>query len=436
MWSSGFPVFVRGEGCYVWDSDGGRHLDGLAGLYCSNIGHGRSDLAAVAAKQMETLAFSPTWGAAHPPVIEAAELVAELAPPGLEQVFFVGSGSEAVEAALKLARSFHLANGEPKRVVTIAREWAYHGTTLGSLAATGIPAFREPYLPLLGDFVRHVPNTLGAPLDGSVPASELDCVREIERAVMEAGPETVSCIIAEPVQNGRGALVPPPGYWDELRHLCDRHGILLIADEVINAFGRLGTWFGSTRVGGDPDIITFAKGVTSAYSPLGGLVARRRVMDTIFESSLAGFAHGATFGGHPVSTAVAVANLTALRDEQVLDNVGRLEPRLRSGLDDIADRHDCVGDVRGTGFFYALEFVRSRRDGRPLAADEVAQVLGGGLLLSWIREAKLLIRPDDRGGVMIMVSPPLVADEDVIDDLLGRVDQICDRFQTWIGGRP
>ena len=428
----GLLVIERGEGCYVWDTAGNKYLDALAGLFCTNIGHGRSDLTAAAAKQMDRLAFYPNWGFAHPSAIEAASMIADHAPSDVDRVFFVNSGSEAVESALKFARCYHLANGDEDRHKVVAREWAYHGTTLGALALTGIPSFRDPYLPMLSGNVLRVPNTLGCTSEPGRAAGEMDCVTAVEEAILEAGPETVAMVIAEPVQNGRGALVPPEGYWQELRRICDAYGVLLCADEVINSFGRLGHWFGSERFGAEPDMITFAKGVTSAYQPLGGLAVRGPLVERLWDSPLAMFLHGSTFGGHPVATAVAVANMTALRDEDVLAGVLRNEHRLNGGLRSLMDAHACVKDVRGTGYFYSVELMRDRTSGLDLTEAEVAELLPGGLLDHWVRAAGVLVRPDGRGAVMLTVSPPLVAGAAVIDDLLSRVDQVLDRLGGWL----
>ncbi len=424
-------VIDRGEGCYVADTEGNEYLDGLSGLFCTNLGHGRSDLTAVAAKQMDKLAFSPNWSCAHPSSIEASSLIASVAPADLNRVFFVNSGSEAVESALKFARCYHLANGAPNRQKVIARRWAYHGTTLGALAVTGIPNFRDPYEPILGGFVRHVDNTLGCSGHRG-PASELPCVAAVEQAILAEGPETVAMVIAEPVQNGRGALVPPDGYWQELRRICDTHGVLLCADEVINSFGRLGHWFGSERYGVVPDMITFAKGVTSAYVPLGGLIVRDPLVDRVWDSPSAMFVHGATFGGHPVATAVAVANMTAMRDEKVFDGVLANEERLIGGLRALMASHNCVSDVRGAGYFCAVELMRDRAAGIRLTDSEFAELLPGGVLERFVREARVLVRPDSRGAAMLAVAPPLVADAAVIDDLLTRVDQVLDRVGGWL----
>ena len=425
-------VIDRGEGCYVWDTEGTQYLDALAGLFCTNLGHGRSDLTAAAAKQMDKLAFFPNWGFAHPSSIEAASMIAAVAPADLDRVFFVSSGSEAVESALKFARCYHLANGDEGRHKVVARRWSYHGTTLGALALTGIPNLRDPYLPMLADNVLRVPNTLGCTGEPGGAARELTCVRAVEAAIIAAGPDTVAMVIAEPVQNGRGALVPPDGYWQELRRICDAYGVLLCADEVINSFGRLGHWFGSERFGAEPDMITFAKGVTSAYQPLGGLVVRGPLLERVWDSPVAMFVHGSTFGGHPVATAVAVANMSAMRDEDVFAGVLRNEDYLGNGLRELMEAYACVKDVRGTGYFYSVELMHDRASAVDFTEAEVSELIPGGVLDRLVREARVLVRPDGRGAVMLSVSPPLVADASVIDDLLSRLDQVLDRLSGWL----
>lgn len=431
-WRQETPIMVSGQGCYVQDDKGNDYLDGLAGLFCSNIGHGRQDLAAAAGKQAEKLAFFPNWGFATPPTIEAAALIAELAPgDDLSEVFFVSTGSEAVESAVKFARNYHVARGEESRYKVIARDWAYHGTTLGALSVTGIPKFRKQFLPMLWDGVRHVPNTLdGAGPEGSAVA-DWPCVTVIEQTIIEEGPESVAMVIAEPVQNGRGAVVPPEGYWQELRRICDKYGVLLCADEVISGFGRMGYWFASERFDIQPDMITFAKGVTSAYQPLGGVVIKRSLVEETWDSELAMFNHGSTFGGHPVACAVAVANITALRDEGVLDNVNNNEAYFQEHLTALVDRFDILKEWRGCGYFYAVEFVESREHGQELSEEDCA-ALQGGVLAGFVRDSKLLIRPDDRGATMLVLSPPLVADRAVLDDLMERMFQILERTEAWL----
>ena len=428
-----FPVFVRGEGCYLYDDRGRRVLDGLAGLFCVNIGHGRSDIAAAATKQMESLAYWTNWSAAHPAAAEAAEMIAGLAPGDLDVVFFVNSGSEAVESAVKFARQYHRGQGQPQRTKVIARDMAYHGTTLGALAVTGIPAFKEPFGPLMPG-VRHFPNTLGESVPDGGSAADLPSVQALVSIIEEEGPDTVAAVFAEPVQNSRGALVPPEGYWQELRSVCDRYGILLVADEVICGYGRLGEWFGSAKYDVVPDLITFAKGATSGYAPLGGVLLRRGLVDQVMDSPHADtFTHGATWGGHPVSTAVAAANLTALHHEDVLGNVRRLEPRFQAGLERLCDTHPTMAEWRGTGYFYAIELTGDSGTGRPLSDDQ-SRALVREVMPQAMRSAGLVTRPDDRGATMLMLSPPLVADADVLDDLLSCVDQVLDAADRYVAG--
>ncbi len=421
--ASDLPVIDYGVGCYVYDTDGTEYLDGLAGLFCTNLGHGRSDLTAAACKQMDRLAFSPTWGTAHPSAARAAEMIARRFPGDLDEVFFVSSGSEAVESAIKFARAYHVSRGDTERYKVIARDWAYHGTTLGALSVTGIPKFRKHFEPLLWDGVRHVRNTYGDSVPDGTPPSELESIKAMEAMILAEGPETIAMISAEPVQNGRGALVPPTGYWQELRKLADKYGILLHADEVINAFGRLGHWTGSERLDVVPDMITFAKGVTSAYQPLGGVAIRRPLVEALWESELGSYMHGSTFGGHPVATAVACATIGALENEHVLDNVLTNEQPLRDRLDALLDAHHCVKEVRGTGYFYAIELMADRRTGRELDDAQIAS-LQGGMLNKFVHAARVLVRPDDRGATMLTISPPLIADATVLDDLAARVDDV------------
>ena len=420
-------VMDRGEGCYVWDEDGNKYLDGLAGLFCTNLGHGRADLAAVASKQMERMAFYPNWGTTHEPVSKAAALIAAAAPGDLNDTFFVSSGSEAVESALKFARNYHVARGDYARYKVISREWSYHGTTVAALAVTGVPKFRKHYLPMMWDGVRHVRNTLGDTPDA------LESARAVEETILAEGPETVAMVIAEPVQNGRGCLVPPDGYWQELRRICDRYGVLLCADEVICSFGRLGHFFGSERFGVVPDMITFAKGVTSAYLPLGGVVVRRPLLEEIWESEVGLYNHGSTFGGHPVATAVATANIQAMHDEQIMAHVRANEASMRAGFEKLVDAHNIVREVRGTGYFYALELMQDRANGIDLSEGD-ALSLQQGVLARMVRDAGLLIRPDDRGATMLVFSPPLVADQAVIDDMHHRADQVLTRAAAWLAG--
>lgn len=429
------PILRSGSGVWVEDIEGRRYLDGLSGLFCSNLGHGRADLVAAATEQMQRMAFFPTWGAAHEVGLQLAHEITSRAPGTLSSAFFVNSGSEAVESAVKLARTYHLASGEPSRVKVISREFSYHGTTLGSLAVTAVPRFREPFLPLLGDFVRTAPNTLrSSPAPGGGPG-DLSGADAVEQLILAEGPETVAMVIAEPVQNGGGAIVPPQGYWQRLREICDRYGVLLCADEVITGFGRLGHWFGSEKFDVAPDLLTFAKGVTSAYVPMGGVLARTGIVERIGDSPLGWFAHGSTFGAHPVAAAVSLATIDAMEKEHLLDGVRQRAPRLLAGLQQIAAGSTVVKEVRGTGYFYALEMMADRDSGRELSPEQRAGLLGG-VVLRALRAAGVLLRPDDRGPVSIVVSPPLVIQDAEIDELLDRLSQVVATVQEWIVAHP
>lgn len=428
--SAEFPVFESGEGCYLTDVDGKRYLDGLAGLFCVNMGHGRTDIADAGAKQIHQLAYATNWGAAHEPAIDAAEIIAELAPGDLGSTFFVNSGSEAVETAIKFARQYHRSQGQPQRTKFISRSMAYHGVTMGALSLTQLPKIKEPFEPML-DGVRCVPNTLGYVGDCG-PAEDLDVVKAIEQAIQEEGPETIAAVFAEPVQNGRGALVPPDGYWQALRAMCDKYGILLVSDEVICSFGRLGHWFGEGLTGVVPDLVTFAKGSTSGYAPLGGMIARTSLVEALYSSDKGGvFTHGATWGGHPVATAVAHANIKAMRDEDVPGNVRRRGPQLRADLNKLKEAHRSVKDIRGTGFFYAIELMADRGSGRDLTNEESMKVLREVLPKAFHRTG-VILRGDDRGATMIMVSPPLVAGDAELGHLMHGIDGMLEDVEAAI----
>jgi adenosylmethionine-8-amino-7-oxononanoate aminotransferase len=401
------PVIVRGEGPYVFDQHGKRYLDGLSGLFVSQAGHGRTELAEAAAKQASQLAYFPVWSYAHPNAIELAERLSALAPGDLNRVFFTTSGSEAVESALKLARSYFRETGEPSRFKMISREIAYHGTTLGALSVTGLADIKHPFEPLVPGSVR-VPNTnfYRAPYfqDSAERFGEW-AADEIERAILREGPSSVAAVFLEPVQNSGGCFPPPPGYFERVRAICDRYGVLLVSDEVICAFGRLGHYFGSARYGYQPDIITFAKGVTSGYSPMGGMLVSDRLMEP-YTSGQTTFLHGATFAGHPVSAAVALANLDLFEKEDLLGNVRANEGLFRSSLESLLDL-PIVGDVRGDGYFYGIELVKDKATKETFDSEESERLLRG-FLSGALYDAGLICRADDRGDPVIQLAPPLV----------------------------
>jgi adenosylmethionine-8-amino-7-oxononanoate aminotransferase len=401
------PVIVRGEGQYVYDQKGKRYLDGLAGLFVSQIGHGRKEVAEAGARQAAELAYFPLWSYAHPRAVELAERLAGLAPGDLNRVFFTTSGSEAVESAWKLAKQYFKTIGEPGRYKVLSREIAYHGTSMGALAITGLPSIKEPFEPLPPGGVR-IPNTnfYRAPrfVSEDLTAFGLWAADEIERAIVREGPESVAAVFLEPVQNSGGCFPPPPGYFARVREICDQYGVLLVSDEVICAFGRLGHYFGSQRYGYQPDIITFAKGVTSGYAPLGGMLVRDKLMEPFAEGS-ATFLHGVTFAGHPVSCAVALANLDVFEKENLLDNVRSNEATFRATLEQLLDL-PIVGDVRGDGYFYGIELVKDKATRETFSDDESERLLRG-FLSQALFDAGLVCRADDRGDPVIQLAPPL-----------------------------
>jgi len=423
------PVIVRGEGCYVYDEHGKRYLDGLSALYCVNIGHGRSELAEAAAAQINELAFYTNWSYAHPPSIELATRIAGLAPGNLNRVFFTSGGSEAVESAWKLAKAYHHAKGDHNRHKLIARNLAYHGTSMGALSATGLQPLRTPFEPLTPGAI-HVANTNS--YRWTEDRDPLWAADAIEEAIEFAGSETVAAVILEPVQNGGGCFVPQDGYFQRVREICDRHGVLLISDEVICSWGRLGHWFGCERYDYMPDMITTAKGVSSAYAPLGAVIAGDHVAEPFLEGSKA-FNHGFTFGGHPVSCAIAMANIDVMQREELCANVRANEGPFREMLEGLRDL-PIVGDVRGAGYFQAIELVTDKDTKETFDGEESEQLLRGYLSGELYRRG-LICRTDDRGDPIVQLSPPLIAGEEQfaeIEAILRPVlSEASDRMQQW-----
>jgi len=406
------PIIVRGEGCHVYDAHGRRYLDGLSALFCVNAGHGREELGEAAAAQVRELGFFQAWAHAHPPVIELAERVAALAPGDLNRVFFTSGGSEAVESALKLARAFHRARGDAQRTKVIARRYAYHGTSLGALGATGIPQFRTQFEPLAPGGC-HVPNTNA--YRRAAEEDPLSCADAIEERILFEGPDTVAAVLLEPVQNAGGCLTPPPGYFQRVREICDRHGVLLISDEVICSWGRLGEYFGCQRYGYQPDMITTAKGLTSAYAPMGAVIASDRLAEP-FLADGAMFAHGFTFGGHPLCAAVALANLDIFEREDLCGQVRAREGELREALERLYDI-PAVGDVRGDGFFYAIELVADQETKARFPAARVKEIVA--TLPGELLARGLLTRVDDRAGdPLVLLCPPLIAGPEEYEEIL------------------
>jgi adenosylmethionine-8-amino-7-oxononanoate aminotransferase len=415
------PTIVRGDGVHIWDSHGNKCIDGLAGLFVVQAGHGRTELAEAAAKQAAELAFFPLWSYAHPGAIDLAERVAGYAPGDLNRVFFTTGGGEAVESAWKLAKQYFKLTGKPTKHKVISRAIAYHGTPQGALSITGLPGMKAPFEPLVPSTFR-VPNTnfYRAPEQFQTGAEDDEykfgqwAADRIAEAIEFEGPDTVAAVFLEPVQNSGGCFPPPPGYFERVREICDQYDVLLVSDEVICAFGRLGSMFAAERYGYQPDIITCAKGLTSGYSPLGAMVATDRLFEP-FSKGDTSFAHGYTFGGHPVSTAVAMANLDIFEREQLNEHVRETEGDFRATLEKLHDL-PIVGDIRGDGYFYGIELVKDQKTKETFDDDECERLLRG-FLSGALFEAGLYCRADDRGDPVIQLAPPLVADQAIFDEI-------------------
>ena len=435
------PIIVRGEGCYLEDSKGKRYLDALAGLFAVNIGYSFGDEVGQAAHdQMKELPFYTNWSYAHPRAIELAAEVAELAPGDLNRVFFCSGGSEAVESAWKLARQHYAARGDSRaermvpgarieeqpaherRWKAVSRQIAYHGTTMGALSINGIPALRTPFEPLVPE-VAHVRNTnrYHRPTEETEEEFTAMLLEDLEQAIEGLGPDTVALVIMEPVQNAGGAFTPPAGYWRGVREICDRYDILLCADEVITGFGRLGHWFGSERYDIRPDLITMAKGLSSAYAAIGGVIATDRVMEPFMQGSSM-YSHGITFGGHPVMAAIALKNIEIMKRESIVKHVKEQEDAFRDTLAQLLEL-PIAGDLRGTGFFYALELVKDKET-RETFTDEECEWLLRGFLSPRLFEAGLICRADDRGDPVIQISPPLVAGQEEFDKIASILGEV------------
>jgi adenosylmethionine-8-amino-7-oxononanoate aminotransferase len=410
------PVIVRGEGPYVWDSRGRRYLDGLSGLFVVQAGHGRHELAEAAGKQAGELGYFPLWGYAHPAAIELAERLAAYAPGDVNRVFFTTGGSEAVESAWKLARQYFRVTGQPLRSKVLSRQLAYHGTTMGALSITGLAAIKAPFEPLVPGSVRVANTNFYRAVEHAddVEAFGRWAADDIEQRIVMEGPETVAAVFLEPVQNSGGCFPPPPGYFARVREICDRYGVLLVSDEVICAFGRLGHMFAAERYGYQPDIITVAKGMTSGYAPIGAMLASDRLIEPFLQGTRS-FAHGITFAGHPVSSAVALANLDVFEREDLNGHVRENEEAFRATLERLSDL-PIVGEVRGAGYFYGIELVKDKATKLTFDDDESERLLRG-FLSPRLFDAGLVCRADDRGDPVVQLAPPLICAQEHFDEM-------------------
>ncbi|MFE7722009.1 aspartate aminotransferase family protein [Nocardia rhizosphaerihabitans] len=409
------PVIVRGEGAYVYDDQGRRYLDGLAGLFAVQVGHGREELAAAAAEQTRQLAYFPLWGYATPPALALAERLAAAAPGDINRVFFTVSGGESVETAWKLIRQYFKLTGKPTKHKVISRAMAYHGTSMGALSITGIPGAKADFEPLVPSTQR-VPNTnfyRATEHADDYEAYGRWAADRIEEAILFEGPETVAAVFLEPVQNTGGCFVPPPGYFQRVREICNRHDVLLVSDEVICAFGRLGYAFGADKYGYQPDIITTAKGLTSGYAPLGAVLASDKIFEPFNKGAT--FMHGSTYGGHPVSCAVAMANLDLIESEGIYQHVRDNEAAFRTTLERLYDL-PIVGEVRGAGFFWAVELVKDRETKEKFTDADAHRILKGHVSEA-LFEAGLHCRADDRAEPVIQLAPPLICGQQQFDEM-------------------
>ncbi|MDJ0334694.1 aspartate aminotransferase family protein [Salinibacterium sp. G-O1] len=427
----GVPIITKGEGHHIWDSKGKKYIDGLSGLFVVNAGHGRKRLAEVAAKQAEELAFFPIWSYAHPNAIELADRLADYAPGDLNRVFFSTGGGEAVETAFKLAKYYWKLQGRPTKHKVISRAVAYHGTPQGALAITGIPAMKEMFEPIVPGGFR-VPNTnfyraeeMGFVASAAATDVEAEfgvwAANRIEEMILFEGPETVAAVFLEPVQNSGGCFPPPPGYFQRVREICDQYDVLLVSDEVICAFGRIGHMFACDEYGYVPDMITCAKGMTSGYSPIGATIISDRIYEP-FKHGTTAFYHGYTFGGHPVSSAVALANLDIFEEEKLNEHVRENSPIFRKTLEKLLDL-PIVGNVRGAGYFFGIELVKDKATKTTFDDDEAERLLRG-FLSKALYDAGLYCRADDRGDPVIQLAPPLTigpAEFDEIEAILRSV---------------
>ena len=422
------PIITRGEGAYLWDQHDNRKLDALSGLFTVQVGYGRREIAQAGAEQAETMNYFPIWSYGHPPAIELAGKLAELAPGDLSRVFFTTGGSEAVESAWKLIRQYFRAIGQGHRYKVIARKTSYHGTTFGALAITGVPALRAPFEPLMpgGTHVRNT-NRYRDPLGKDESAFMDACASAIEEAILFESPETVAAVFLEPVQNAGGCFTPPEGYFQKVREICDKYGVLLVSDEVICAYGRLGEMFGCERYDYLPDIVTSAKGLTSGYSPLGAVIMREFLAEPFMEEG-ASFTHGLTFGGHPVGCAVALRNLQVFEDEQLCENVRANEPGFQERLESLYDI-PIVGDVRGAGYFWAIELVKDQSTAERFTRPEIEAILKG-FIAPALYEQGLICRTDDRGDPVLQFAPPLICGPDHLDEMTSIVRNVLTAAST------
>jgi adenosylmethionine-8-amino-7-oxononanoate aminotransferase len=406
---------VEGHGAMLRDAEGREYIDGLAGLWNVNVGHGRKELAEVAAEQMGRLAFAHAYaGASNEPAIRLAEKLVQLAYPSTSAAYFTTAGAESNESAFKFARYYWKLRGKPDKVKIVSRIHAYHGVTMAAMSATGMASYHRMFAPLMPNFVQVAPPYAYRWQGNEEPG--LGAADAVEQAILREGADTVAAVIAEPVMGAGGVIVPPASYFPRLREICDRHDVLLIADEVITGFGRTGRWFALGHWGVEPDLVTFAKGVTSAYLPLGGVLVAKKVHEAL-EAAPADrkFMHAATYSGHPVCCAVGLRNVRIIEEEGLVERAAVMGKRLLAGLETLRD-FPAVGDVRGLGMMCAVELVEDRGSKAP--------AIGLGPRVAREAQARgLTIRlragsADPAIGDTICLAPPLMTPEATLDRIV------------------
>jgi len=424
------PTAVAGDGCYIVDADGRRYLDGSGGAAVSCLGHSDAEVRAAIHAQLDRIAFAHTGFFTSEPAEDLADLLIEQAPEGIDRVYLLSGGSEAVEAAIKLARQYFLETGESQRHRLIARRQSYHGNTLGALAAGGNAWRREKYAPLLVE-THHISPCYeyrGRRDDESAEDYGLRVADELEAEILRLGPETVMAFIAEPVVGATAGAVPPvPGYFKRVREICDRHGVLLILDEVMCGMGRTGSFFACEQDGIAPDIVTVAKGLGAGYAPIGAMLCTGAIHDAIAQGS-GSFQHGHTYHGHPLAAAAGRAVVTAIRDRGLVPRVARMGEVLDSRLRAAFGQHAHVGDIRGRGLFRAIELVEDRETKAPfdparkLAARIKAAAMDAGLL---VYPASGTV--DGKHGDHVLIAPPFIIEEAQVDELAEKLGLAIER---------
>lgn len=419
-------IITKAKGVHLWDSEGHKILDGMSGLWCVAIGYGRDELADVAARQMRELPYyNLFFQTAHPPVLELAKVVADLAPAGMSHVFFTGSGSEGNDTVLRLVRHYWALKGQPQKKVIISRINGYHGSTVAGASLGGMVGMHEQGdLPIPGIVHIAQPYWFGEGGDMTPEAFGIWAAEELEKKILEVGEGNVAAFIAEPIQGAGGVIIPPDSYWPKIKEILAKYDILFVADEVICGFGRTGEWFGSDYYDLQPDLMTIAKGLTSGYIPMGGVIVRDKVVKVISDGG--DFNHGFTYSGHPVAAAVALENIRILRDEQIVTRVKEeTAPYLQKRLRELAD-HPLVGEVRGLGLLGAIELVR---DKATRARYEGAGV--GMICRQFCFDNGLIMRAV---GDTMIIAPSLVITKAEIDELLDKARKCLDLTLEAVNG--